>query len=113
MLQAGTLNFQDQRRTLQVAIFPIEMVAGSGIANEGAINSGWRGENFACRKIRPVARTDEATGLNPIKPAVEVSREFGASFGFYGQRLCAQHALAELIAETVDHAIVRAHSLLH
>src|ERR1700722_4957817 len=44
-------NFQHQRRFLQVAILAAEVIAGSAIADEGAIYLCRRGEYFAGWKV--------------------------------------------------------------
>src|SRR6267378_5090404 len=113
MREAGAFDFEDQRRALQVAIFAAEVVAGGGVADEGAVDGGRRGEDFAGGKIGPVARTDEAAGLDPVQAAIEMGGEFCAGFGFYGEGFGAEHAFAELVAEAIDHAVIGAHALLH
>src|SRR5258708_22164284 len=89
------------------------MIAGGGDADEGAVDGGWGGENFAGGKIGPIARTDESAGLDPVEAAIEMGGEFCASLGFYGEGFGAEHAVAELVAEAVDHAVIGAHPLLH
>jgi hypothetical protein len=39
--------------------------------------------------------------------------KFCAGFGFYGEGFGAEHAVAELVAEAIDHAVIGAHALLH
>ena len=70
--QARIRNLQGERCGLQIAIFAVEVVAGGGIADKGAVDGRGRRENLAGRKIGPIARTDQAAGLDPVKPAVEV-----------------------------------------
>src|SRR5258705_5929398 len=89
------------------------MIAGGGVADEGAVDGGWRRENFAGGKIGPIARTDEAAGFDPVEAAIEMGGEFCAGFGLYGEGFGAEHAVAELVAEAVDHAVIGAHALLH
>ena len=111
--EAGAFNSQDHGSSLQVAVFPIEMIAGSGVADEGAVDGGGCGEDFAGWQIGPITRTDKAAGFYPVETAIEMSGEARAGFGFYSERLRAEHAFAELVAETVNHAVVGAHALLH
>src|SRR6267142_410894 len=89
------------------------MIAGGGVADEGAVDGGRGGEYFAGGKIGPVARTDEAAGFHPVEAAIEMGGEFCAGFGFYGEGFGAEHAVAELVAEAIDHAVIGAHALLH
>src|SRR5689334_18839456 len=113
MLEASAFDFEDQWRALQVAVLAIEMVASGSVADEPAVDGGRRGENFARRQIRPVTRTDQAAGLHPVEPAVEVGGEFCARLGFYRESFRAQHAFPELVAQPVNHAVVGAHALPH
>src|SRR5713226_8486696 len=111
--EARACDFEDQRRALQVAVLAVEMIAGGGVADEGAIDGSGGGENFAGGEIGPVARADEAAGLDPVEAAIEMGGEFSAGFGLYGERFGAQHAFAELVAEAIDHAVIGAHALPH
>src|SRR5437879_1694944 len=107
------LDLQLQRRGLQIAILPVEMVASSGVANESPINGRRCSKNLTRRQVRPVARADQSAGLHPVEAAVEVRGDFRPSFGFYREGFGAKHALAQLVAQAIHHAVVRAHTLLH
>ena len=69
---AGAFDFQDERRSLQVAVFAVEVVAGGGIADEGAVHRGGSCEDFAGGKVGPVTRADEAAGFYPVEAAIEM-----------------------------------------
>src|SRR5260370_14131862 len=73
MLQAGACDFEDQGRALQVAVLAIEVVAGGSVADEGAVDGGWRGENFAGGEIWTGAGTDEAVRLLAIEAPLQLS----------------------------------------
>src|SRR6266699_6018261 len=87
------LDLERQRRILQVAIFSVEVVACSGVANESAINGRGRGKNLTRRQVRPIARADQPAGLHPVEAAVEVRGDFRTGFGLYGEGFGAEHAL--------------------
>src|SRR5439155_18458878 len=78
--QPSTLNGQLHRRGLQVAVLSAEVVACAGVADERAVDGRRRSKNFSGGKIRPIARADEAAGLDPIEAAVEVCGERRAGF---------------------------------
>ena len=111
--EARVFDFERERRGLQVAVFAVEVIAGGGIADEGAVDCGGSGEDFAGGEIGPVARADEAAGLDPVEAAIEVGVDGCAGFGANGERLRAEHAFAEFVAEAIDHFVVGAHALLH
>ena len=74
--EARVFDFERERRGLQVAVFAVEVIAGGGVANEGAVDGGGRGKDFAGGKIRPVARADEAAGFDPVEAAIEMRRRW-------------------------------------
>src|ERR1700676_1445798 len=45
--QTRAFDLEDQRGAPQVAILAAEVVACSSVADEGAVDGGWRGEDFA------------------------------------------------------------------
>src|SRR5258708_11807752 len=107
------LDLQLQRCSLQVAVLSVEVVAGSGVANKGTIDGRGRRENFARRQVRPIARADQPAGLHPVEAAVEVCSYFSPRFCSYREGFGAKHALAQLVAQAIHHAVIRAHALLH
>src|SRR6266478_5613102 len=107
------LNLQVQRRGLQVAVFSVEVIAGRGVADKGSVHCCGCSENFSGRKIRPVPRADQTAGLHPVEPTIEMRGDFRSGFGFYSEGFGAKHALAQLLAEAIHQAVIRAHALLH
>src|SRR5258708_25661949 len=55
MPQARAFDLEHHWRTPQVAVFAVEMIAGGGIAHEGAVDGRWRRKNFAGGEIWTVA----------------------------------------------------------
>src|SRR6266404_7568663 len=47
MPQARAFDLEHHWRTPQVAVFAVEMIAGGSVADEGAVDGGRGGENFA------------------------------------------------------------------
>src|SRR3984957_10444395 len=79
--QARVLDFERERRGLQIAVFAVEVIAGGGVADECAVYRGWRRENLAGGEIRPVARADETAGFDPVEAAIEMRVDDGACVG--------------------------------
>src|SRR5260370_24415091 len=72
MLQAGACDFEDQGRALQVAVLAIEVVAGGSVTDEGAVDGGWRGENFTGRKTGTLQPNYQAPRLHPIQRPITI-----------------------------------------
>src|SRR5271165_3627847 len=89
------------------------MIAGCGITDKGAVHRGGSCENFASRQVGPITWADEAAGFYPVEAAIEMGSNRGACFGFYGERLRAEHAFTEFVAQAVHHTVIGAHALLH
>src|SRR5260370_19504929 len=86
MLEAGAFDFEDQGRALQVSVLAVEVIAGGGIADEGAVDAGRGGENFAGGKIGPVKRAEEAAGLDPVQARRQKGGACGAPVSVYVAR---------------------------
>ena len=89
------------------------MIASRGIADESAVDGCGSREHFAGRQVGPVARADEAAGFHPVEAAIEMGGERRAASVLTVSVSRAEHALAELVAQAVDQAVVGAHALLH
>ena len=63
--QSAAADLEHQRGAIEDAVFAVEVVAGGPVAHEHAVHRTRRGEGFAGRQVRPVARVDEAAGLDP------------------------------------------------
>src|SRR5262249_41661190 len=84
--QAPADKFQHQRRGLQIAVLAVEIVARGRVADEAAIYGTRCRKDFACWKVRPIARADQAAGFYPIELAVEMRGKGSAGLGFYRER---------------------------
>src|SRR5581483_4157895 len=93
---------QFERRGLQIAVLAVEVVAGRGVADEGAVQRRGSREHLARRKIRPVARTDQAAGFHPVESAVEMRGERRARSALHRERFRpGQVAAGRHLARTV------------
>src|SRR5690242_19694509 len=89
------------------------MVAGGGVTNKGAVDSGRRCKYFTCGQVGPVTRADKAASFYPVEAAVKMGRERRACLRLDGKSFRSQHALAKFVAQTIHHAVIGAHALLH
>ncbi len=111
--ESTAADFEHEGRSFEAAVLRVEVVAGRAVADERPVYGRRCGEHLARRQVRPVAGIDEAARLDPRERPIECRGEVGAGRGTHGQPACGRHALAELLAQTIHTAVVRAHAFAH
>jgi len=64
--EPGALDLENQGRFLEVAVLVVEVIAGGGVADKGAVDGGGGSKNFAGGEVGPVAGCAQPAGLDPV-----------------------------------------------